>query len=155
MKILLQWPQLATLFLSLFLTSSAWAKIIYVDITATGLNNGTSWTNAYTNFQSGITSAVAGDEVWVAKGIYQCPSYSSFSMKSGVKIYGGFSNTETLISERNWVNNLTILLGNEASVVYNSNVDANAQLDGFTITGGVSQYGQGGGVYNAFSLTIL
>jgi hypothetical protein len=36
----------------------------YVDPAATGLNNGTSWTNAWTSFQSALTNAVAGDTVY-------------------------------------------------------------------------------------------
>jgi hypothetical protein len=83
--------------------------IIYVKHDATGSNNGTSWTNAYTSFQSALNAAVNGDQIWTAKGTYK-PSYAydltntsryyHFRMKNGVAIYGGFVGTETDVSQR-------------------------------------------------------
>ena len=43
-------------------------NIIYVNAGAAGGNNGTSWTDAYTDLQSALARASAGDEIWVAKG---------------------------------------------------------------------------------------
>ena len=43
---------------------------VFVDQSATsGLNNGTSWTNAYTNLQSALPGT-SGDLVFVAEGTY-------------------------------------------------------------------------------------
>ena len=36
----------------------------YVDPTASGSNNGTSWTHAWTTMQSAYDTAVAGDQVY-------------------------------------------------------------------------------------------
>ncbi len=82
---------------------------IFVDFSKTaGANNGTSWANAYTSFQSALDAAVSGDEIWVAKGIYK-PTvqvggtgtrFQAFQMKNGVAIYGGFAGTETMVSQR-------------------------------------------------------
>lgn len=84
------------------ITASAFATIWYVRPAATG--NGTSWANASGNLQAMIDAASAGDEVWVAYGIYKPTTGSdrtiSFRMKNGVAIYGGFAGTETQLSQR-------------------------------------------------------
>lgn len=92
-----------------FLYSYLNASIIYVDDDAAGLNNGTSWANAYTSFQSALDVAVSGDEIWIAAGTYK-PSFDygvgggirdyHFRMINGVTIYGGFAGTESAVSER-------------------------------------------------------
>ncbi len=83
---------------------------IYVDASKTGgSNNGTSWANAYTSLQSALNVAVAGNQIWVAKGTYRpsstygllnTPRYYHFQMIKGVAIYGGFAGTETDINQR-------------------------------------------------------
>lgn len=137
--------------------------IIYVDADATGLNDGSTWENAYTDLQSALDAApLFGDEIWVAAGIYT-PTveyggtgdrYKSFQMKSGVAIYGGFTGTETNLEERDWAANVTVLSGdlngddgpdfaNNGENSYHvfchvegTNLDGTATLDGFTISGG-------------------
>jgi parallel beta-helix repeat protein len=154
------------------------AATIYVKHDAVGMNNGTSWTNAYTSFQSGLNAAASGDEIWVAKGTYK-PEYSyglgtnarrrHFRMKNEVKIYGGFAGTETLVSER--VNfssggvNETVLSGDIGIIGTNTDncnhifyhptgvaLNSTALLDGFTIALGYADsnnpHNLGGGMYN-------
>lgn len=148
------------LMLSFILTASAWGKIIYVKSTATGLNNGSSWTNAYKDLQSALAAAVAPDEIWVAAATYKPTTGTnkniSFSMKPGVAMYGGFAGTETAPTQRNWSTRPTILSGeigmtttttdNSLYVVVGA---AGATLDGFTVRDGC-----GTALYNtASSLT--
>ncbi len=86
---------------------------IYVKEGANG--DGSSWESAFGNLQAAIQNAVRGDEIWVANGIYNADEtdrLSSFFLKGGVKLYGGFSGSETLLSERNWRVNRTVLSGN-------------------------------------------
>ncbi|HWK04550.1 MAG TPA: T9SS type A sorting domain-containing protein [Puia sp.] len=122
--------------------------IRYVRQGATGA--GTSWTDASGNPQAMITASATGNQVWVAAGTYQPASGQSFSMKEGVKIYGGFPSTgNPAMTDRQWTIQTTILQGNGSQVITNNNngLTVAALLDGFTVKGGVSvQYG--GGMYN-------
>lgn len=155
--------QKITLFIFLLASSlSMKAATIYVDVSATGTNDGSSWTNAYTSLQSAISVAVSGDEVWVAAGTYKPSAYPvgrtstntreyAFYLESGVDYYGGFDGSETLRSERDYVSNVTILSGDIGTVnssgdnCYHVIVSINEStahiLDGFTITKG---YANGG-----------
>ena len=81
----------------------------YVNDDATGVNNGTNWTDAFTDLQSALNKAVTGDEIWVAAGTYQPsvtiddssdPRTAAFILKSGVKIYGGFAGDEKDLTKR-------------------------------------------------------
>lgn len=118
--------------------------IIYVKQGGTG--DGSSWANAIGNLQTAINEAGV-KEVWVAKGEYLPAVNTSFSMKSFVKIYGGFPNTGTPnMTNRNWRTYETILKGNGSSVIINNSImNANAILDGFTVTAGVNYSSFGGG----------
>ncbi|MGE5463637.1 MAG: hypothetical protein ACM3PS_09790, partial [Syntrophothermus sp.] len=129
-------------------THAATSSRIYVNANAAGMNNGTSWTNAYTGLQSALTAAISGDEIWVAAGTYTPGTAKSatFQLKSGVALYGGFTGNETTIDQRDPKDNVTILSGeigapsnmgdNIYHVVTASGTNETAVLDGFTITAG-------------------
>jgi len=120
---------------------------LYVDIDATGSNNGTSWINAFTDLQNGLDTAASGVEIWVAEGTY-VPGSSrgdSFVPKAGVRVYGGFTGTEILRGERDWNAHSTILsceIGSAAAtdncyhVVRAEAANTTAMLNGFTVTRG-------------------
>jgi len=84
------------------------ASTICVDRNASGANNGSSWTDAYTSLQSALDAAVSSDEIWVAKGTYlpttktegTTDRHKAFQMKNGVAIYGGFEGIESAVSGR-------------------------------------------------------
>ena len=122
---------------------------LYVDASATGANNGTSWANAYTRLQSAINRAVGSDSIWVAAGSYQPTHYPhaatgtsskdrAFYLYGGIHIYGGFAGTETTLAARDFVNNVTTLQGNNYYHHLIVSVDESlaSTLDGFTITQG-------------------
>ena len=144
--------------------------MIYVDMDATGNNDGTSWADAYTDLQSALTSVETGGQIWVTEGTYKPTSTtartSSFEIPSGVKVYGGFAGNETQLSSRDYVNNTTTLSGdigsvgtdtdNSYHVVKFTNAASTTILDGFTITKGYAEDANqndtpnncGGGIYN-------
>lgn len=132
------------------LASTSWGAIRFVNHAAIGANNGTSWANAFLNVSQALAAAVAGDQIWVAKGRYVHPT-GAFALVSGVKVFGGFSGGETLLSQRNPVVNQTTLSGdvagndganftnrgdNRLNVVTAVNCNAATTLDGFTVSGG-------------------
>src|SRR5689334_2403147 len=96
---------------------AASGSIIYVDWKAGGAGNGTSWKDAYPGLQSGFLNASSGMQVWVAAGTYKPAGLygtdrtNTFTLKSGVQVYGGFNGSETQLSQRRPRTNITILSG--------------------------------------------
>ncbi len=138
---------------------------IYVDAAATGLNDGSSWTNAFRYLQDALAAADSSagrDMIWVATGTYrpdQADVAVGFTLGNrfhefyldDVEIYGGFSGNETSRSARNWHDHLTVLSGALGGSQYNNSyhvvhtfqhalealgIGRAVVLDGFTITGG-------------------
>gem|GEM_PF-2330881 len=151
---------LCVVILLFVLSAGTDAATFYVRQNGTG--NGSTWGNASSNLVEILRGANFGDEVWVAAGTYTPGSAreSSFDVKPGVKLYGGFSGTETMLSQRNWLTNITTLSGadfNYHVVTVSGNANnvnnENTRLDGFTITRGRAfgngANSNGGGLYIA------
>lgn len=88
----------------------------YVNQNATGVNNGRGWADAYTNLQTALAAAQAGDEIWVAEGTYKpaAPGGSqttTFLINKDLKLYGGFAGTECNLLERDIALHPTVLSG--------------------------------------------
>ena len=154
------------LFLSLFFVSASEGAVLFVDAGAAGANDGTSWTDAYTDLQTALTTAADDDEIWVAAGIYRptgdADRTQSFILRNSIALYGGFSGTETLREQRNWTINETVLSGNIGApdtnadnsyhVLIGSGTRRTSVLDGFTISDGAADGAgfnrYGGGMFN-------
>ena len=140
---------------------------------ADGLASGTcdSWANACQLWYA-LSRAVSGDQIWASAGTYlpntaglSDQRSTTFQLKAGVAVYGGFAGTETSLDGRNSdpAANGTVLSGdigvagnstdNAYHVVTGTNTGPLAILDGFTVTGGNANGGDtngyGGGMYNA------
>ncbi len=139
---------------------------LYVNAAVSGgLGNGESWANASPTLAFALARAQACStvtQIWVAKGTYKpdptghtSSRNASFTLKSGLAIYGGFAGNETSLGQRNAnpATNGTVLsgdlLGNDTGsrnttaednayhvVTAFQGVDATAILDGFTIRAG-------------------
>ena len=150
---------LATLgIIALMLSSAAQplppAGIHFVDDSATtGLNDGTSWLDAFTTLDNAISTAAAGDYLFVAEGTY-APATSSgdgFVVTKHLFIYGGFDGTEATLDTRAGLFEATVLDGTSATrVVTVSGVTGTpgVVIDGFQIKDGVGSGGTYGAGFN-------
>ena len=140
--------------------------VYYVDDDANGLNDGSSWVNAFNDLQDALAVALSGDEIRVAEGIYKPdedtahPSgtgnrSATFQLRNRVTIKGGYAGFgEPDPNARDIDAHETILSGdlmgndddpgyntrdeNSYHVVTSSSTNATAVLDGCTITAGVA-----------------
>jgi len=134
----------------------AFATVIYVNAAATGANNGSSWTNAFTTLPPALTAAGASDEIWVAQATYKPTATSNrtiaFVLKDGVSVYGGFAGNETQRTQRDPDAHVTVLSGDIGApgvstdnsyhvVTADATVSNTARLDGFKVTGGQADAG--------------
>ncbi|MBU0490223.1 MAG: DUF11 domain-containing protein [Chloroflexi bacterium] len=153
------------------------ASVVYVDASATGADDGSSWADAYTDLQGALTTVVSGTQVWVAEGMYKPTAVitdriAAFQLVDGVALYGGFPAGGGGLGDRDPDTCITILSGdidgndlnipvtntsqivggNSYHVVTSSGAGPSTRLDGFTISGGQANgsypHNTGGGIYN-------
>lgn len=138
----------------------------FVDATATGGNDGSSWTNAFRELQDALSLACGvGDTIWVADGTYT-PDWDglvhlfdrnrSFVLGGNLFLLGGFAGGELSDAARDPLLNQCILSGDlngndNATIVHTEPTrsdnahhvveainlaSSSTVLDGFIITGG-------------------
>ena len=144
-------------------------KIVYVHSGhGSDFNSGASWEYPLASLHRALDIVKPGQEIWVAAGVYTptddpTDRDTSFVLKNGVSVYGGFSGLEASLSERDVTGNPTILSGdingsgdlsgNSYHVVNAVGTSRSAVLDGFIITGGNANVefdyprNVGGGIY--------
>jgi predicted outer membrane repeat protein len=136
-----------------FQGNNPFTNAIYVKHNANGDNNGSTWADAYTDLQDAIDNQCGSLPIWVAAGTYYPTAGTdrtiSFAIPDGVKLYGGFAGTETLLAQRDWTTHETILSGdigtqndnadNSYHVVYTKNVSSETLMDGFTVSDGKAE----------------
>ncbi len=147
--------------------------VLYAAPSAQGSGDCSSWANACT-LQTALSRAVNGDEIWVKAGVHYPGTNrtDTFTLTSGVALYGGFAGNETARDQRNWQTHLTVLSGdidrndradasgvvtttaaiigvNALHVLTATNVSSSTILDGFIVTAGYAgDYDDGGGLHN-------
>lgn len=137
---------------------------IYVDQAAGGANDGTSWRNAYTDLATALAAATAPAELWVAAGVFVPGTVrtDTFTLPSGIAIYGGFAGGETALDQRDPATNRTVLSGDTGGTgpaadnayhVVTAPGDATAILDGVVVSDGLADganpFDDGAGIYTA------
>ncbi len=98
------------LIFALFVCGSVFAQApIFVDSDATGANNGSSWADAYTDFQSAIDDT-SSPNVWIAAGTY-IPGMDGYVIGRQMNIYGSFVGNESSVEDRDISGNPTFFSG--------------------------------------------
>jgi hypothetical protein len=104
--------------------------VVYVTENGGGNQSGDSWANAIDKLQlqSKIQNANNNTHFWLKQGTYN-PTYSAnrnitFSIRSNIRIYGGFSGNETNLAERD-TSSFSVfngdLLNNDSNTSYKFN----------------------------------
>ncbi|MFT7485061.1 MAG: hypothetical protein ACI9F9_000907, partial [Candidatus Paceibacteria bacterium] len=131
---------------------------LHVDVDALAGGNGHSWGSALNDLQEALNlhrlHPLEVRDIWVAEGVYYPTSgldvEASFRPGAGAIIYGGFTGTETSLSQRNLELHPTVLSGdllgndafpsgmsdNTAHVVVVDETTPNVLMDGLAIRGG-------------------
>jgi len=134
-------------------------SIVYVRPTPIGAGDGSDWANA-ANLLDGVAMAGYGDEIWVATGNYRASPtenvLDAFDFnQSNVSIFGGFSGNESMLEERDWVLNPTVIDGDIGTPDFHGDNSetlfvlgaANLHIDGFIFERGQADVGSGTGLY--------
>ena len=136
------------------------AAPIYVNRSALGANDGSSWADAFVKLQDALEAAEAGGEIWVAQGLYTPadsagPREAAFVLDKNLRLFGGFAGNEASLAERgdpaarptilsgdlngdDLPDNLAANRGDNAYTVIHllANITNETLIDGFTIRGG-------------------
>ncbi len=106
--------RLLIIILSIFIAQNLFAQTIYrVSTTGSDANDGSTWAQATTIEHALSLATAGGDEIWIEQGTYNITKTLNIT-EDNISLYGGFSGDETAISQRDWMNNLTMLDGGSA-----------------------------------------
>lgn len=141
----------------LVLFSCSLSAQIYVDASANGNEDGSSWADAYLDFGDALDAAGPFSQVWVAGGVYT----GSFEIPDRVTVFGGFPKGGGNPASRRPEVYKTILRGSgpveflaeesdHPAVVTSSVTDSQSVLNGFHIQGG----GIGVKISNGSTITV-
>ncbi|ALJ06044.1 hypothetical protein APS56_13290 [Pseudalgibacter alginicilyticus] len=125
-----------------FLVSLSYGQI-YVDYTATGANDGSSWTDAYTSIQTAVDYVSINEEIRIAKGIHIEGARIIISHADAI-LKGGY-DTSTNVQD-----GITTLDGeNTYAIMWINQVTSGTVLENFTFINGSAQRGAAIEINNA------
>ena len=126
-----------------------------------GIEDGLTWSTAFTEIQAAIEIAAAGDQVWVAAATYdewRNPQDGALLLRENIALYGGFAGDETALDARAPSLHETIVDGAAARLgeqAYHVIAAANgSRIDGFTIRGGAATASGATGNYGGGLLVV-
>ncbi len=126
---------------------------LFVKADATGSGSGANWQNAFRTLDDAIAAAnnsPAVAMIWVARGNYVPQMNTTFTVRPGLALYGGFAGTETSIGQRVSGENIAVLnglrSGPRAQHVVTLTNNVGTVLDGFSIRNGSGGAQTGAGV---------
>ena len=127
--------------------SSAQAAVVYVDLKATGNNDGSSWPNAFTSVRDAVAAANPDDELLIAEGRYlegqRININKALTLRGGFASGGGTQNIEA---------HPTIIDGNFSHKVFL--ITAATHMEGLRIFNGFAA-DEGGGIRTTAALTLV
>lgn len=112
-------------------------KVFHVKQGGPPNGDGLTWETAYTNIQEALEKVSPNDAIWIAQGEYTC-NISILPIDQAempIHIYGGFKGTETTLSQRDYINNVTELIAEDPS---DDVIDIRWEMvvvDGLTVSG--------------------
>ena len=134
------------IFISFTFTRIAMTNVFRVSPEGSDTSPYDTWAKAATDLQIAIDLAAdtpgGPHQVWVKKGVYK-PQFSTytdapipreycFSLRKNVEVYGGFAGRETVLAQRDYLTNQTILSGDQG--------DADTWNDGTPIVDGSGNF---------------
>lgn len=148
------------LFFSIIILTSSniCASVKYVNSIATGSNNGSSWTHAYTTLYTAVAGANSGDTLYVAEGNYfpngTGTNSQALVITKNLIILGGFPNSGSpTLAARNFKTKKTIFTGkfsitniaHELLLLYDND---STIFDGFIFEDGTNDIQYSGVIYS-------
>ena len=149
------------------------SRTFYVDQSAPGALNGSSWQDAFHDLQEALAQTVYGDTIKVAEGYYHPDSQTgnrqtTFFLQKGVSLIGGYpagggaqdiEAYETVLTGdflgNDETENFETMLDNSLHVVTGSYTDEHTVLEGVTVTAGYTEDQTGAGLFARYGdLTI-
>ncbi|HEV2479495.1 MAG TPA: choice-of-anchor Q domain-containing protein [Puia sp.] len=117
---------------------NTFARTYYVNSSAYGANDGSSWTNAFTRLSWAFAAASSGDIIKVAGGTYTASSNtyvdSTFVLPRGITLLGGYPTTGSPSDvQRDWADYPTVL----TKSLYSSGLMTATNIDTATVIDGV------------------